>query len=108
MILVPETPITENSFEKWKCHKIDVTEEDGINFHYWVIPLVDADEQEIQESIEFLPSIYSSPSDEFEDDKGRALYTMKIFEEDLPALTTEEEVELIYFLITKKDLLLKN
>jgi hypothetical protein len=107
MILVPETPITENSFEKWKCHKMEVTEEDGINFHYWVIPLIEMDESEI-ENIEFIPSIYSSASDELEDDIGNPLYTMKVFEEDLPALTSEEEVELLYFLITKKDLLLKN
>ena len=61
MILVPETPITENSFEKWKCHKIDVTEDDGMNFHYWVIPLIEMDESEM-ENIEFMPSIYSCAS----------------------------------------------
>ena len=28
MIIVPQTPITEASFDKWKCHRVDVNEED--------------------------------------------------------------------------------
>ena len=28
MIVVPETPITEASFQKWKCHRMDITDEE--------------------------------------------------------------------------------
>ena len=28
MVIVPQTPITEASFERWKSHRIDVTEEE--------------------------------------------------------------------------------
>ena len=39
MIIVPQTPITENSFNKWKCHRLEV--EDGIDsYHYYIIPLI--------------------------------------------------------------------
>jgi hypothetical protein len=32
---------------------------------------------------------------------------MRLFEEDLPELTTEEEVEILYKILTKKELFLK-
>ena len=106
MIIVPETPITEASFNKWKCHKIDATDEIEGNYHYFVIPLVDLNEDEIQQ-LEYMPTIFSSASDEFIDENGKATYTMRLFEEDLPELTTEEEVEILYKILTKKDLFLK-
>jgi len=106
MIIVPETPITEASFNKWKCHKIDATDEIEGNYHYYVSPLVDLNEDEIQQ-LEYMPTIFSSASDEFTDDTGKSIYTMRLFEEDLPELTTEEEVEILYKILTKKELFLK-
>jgi hypothetical protein len=106
MIIVPETPITEASFSKWKCHRIDAIDEIEGNYHYFIIPLVELNEDEIQQ-LEYMPTIFSSASDEFIDENGKATYTMRLFEEDLPELTTEEEVEILYKILTKKDLFLK-
>jgi hypothetical protein len=103
MIIVPQTPITESSFDKWKCHRIDVDEEDD-KYHYYVIPLVDIDENELQ-TIEMIPSMFSSESDEFiESETGLHIYTIRLFDEDLPELTSEEEVEILYRILTKKEL----
>jgi hypothetical protein len=106
MIIVPETPITEASFTKWKCHRIDATDEIEGNYHYFIIPLVELNEDEIQQ-LEYMPTLFSSASDEFTDEDGVATYTMQLFEEDLPELTTEEEVEILYKILTKKELFLK-
>ena len=106
MIIVPETPITEASFSKWKCHRIDATDEIEGNYHYFIIPLVELDEDEIQQ-LDFMPTLFSSASDEFTDENGKPIYTMRLFEDDLPEITTEEEIEILYKIITKKDLFLK-
>lgn len=105
MVIVPQTPITEASFSKWKSHRVDETDDNG-SYHYYMIPLIDVAEDEL-EDIELIPGLFSSESDEFQDDKGNPVYTMRLFEEDLPEITTEEEVEILYKIITKKDLLLK-
>ena len=76
------------------------------DYHYYVIPLVDLNEDEIQQ-LEYMPTIFSSASDEFIDENGKATYTMRLFEEDLPELTSEEEVEILYKILTKKDLFIK-
>mgnify|MGYP003330952990 FL=1 len=104
MIIAPQTPITDNSFDKWKAHKIEV--EDGEDkFYYYVVPLVDVDEEEIKR-IEEIPAMFSSESDEFIDSEtGDKLFTVRLFDEDLPELTSEEEVEILYRILTKKDLL---
>lgn len=102
MIILPQTLITENSFNKWKSHKIEV--EDGIDsYHYYVIPLIDIDDDDL-ENIEFSPVLFSSESDEFFDENGNTVYTLRLFDEDLPELTTEEEVEILYEILTKKKL----
>ncbi len=102
MIVLPQTPITENSFKRWKSHKIEV--EDGVDsYHYYVIPLIDIDEDDI-EDIEFAPVLFSSESDEFFDENDNVIYTVRLFDDDLPELTTEEEVEILYELLTKKKL----
>lgn len=106
MIIVPETPITEASFTKWKSHRIEETDDNG-SYHYYMIPLIDVAEDELSD-IELIPGLFSSESDEFQDENGNVIYTMRLFEEDLPEITTEEEVELLYKIITKKDLLLKH
>jgi hypothetical protein len=103
MIIIPQTGITDASFNKWKAHRIDVEEEDD-KYYYYVIPLVDIDETELKD-IEEIPAIFSSESDEFIDEEtGNALFTMRLFDEDLPELTSEEEVELLYKILTKKNL----
>ena len=106
MIIVPETPITEASFSKWKSHRIEETDETG-TYHYYMIPLIDVAEDELSD-VDLIPGLFSSESDEFQDENGNVIYTMRLFEEDLPEITTEEEVEILYKIITKKDLLLKH
>jgi len=105
MIIVPQTPITESSFQKWKCHRLDV--EDGLDsYHYYVIPLVDIDEKELPD-IETIPALFSSESDAFLDDDGNQLYTLRLFDDDLPELEFEEEIEILYKILTKKEIYLK-
>lgn len=105
MIIVPETPITDASFDKWKAHKIEV-EEENEKYHYYIIPLVDVDEEEVKH-IEEIPALFSSESDEFLDQNGNAAFTVRLFDEDLPELTSEEEVEILYKILTKKELFLR-
>jgi hypothetical protein len=106
MIIVPETPITEASFQKWKAHRVDASDEDG-SYHYYMIPLIEISEDELND-VESVPALFSSESDEFQDENGEVVYTLRLFEEDLPELMSEEEVEILYKIITKKDLLLKH
>jgi hypothetical protein len=105
MIIVPQTPITESSFNKWKCHRLEV--EDGEDsYHYYVIPLIDIDEDEIPD-MQYAPALFSSESGEFLDENGNDIYTIRLFDEDLPEMTSEEEVEILYKILTKKDIFLK-
>ena len=105
MIIVPQTPITESSFNKWKCHRLEV--EDGEDsYHYYVIPLIDIDEDEIPD-MQYAPALFSSESGEFLDENGNYVYTIRLFDEDLPEMTSEEEVEILYKILTKKDIFLK-
>ena len=76
------------------------------NFNYYIIPLVDVDENEMK-NLETLPTLFSSESDMYADDNDNPIFTMRLFDDDLPELTTEEEVEILYKLLTKKDLLLR-
>jgi hypothetical protein len=105
MIIIPQTPITESSFQKWKCHRLEV--EDGIDsYHYYVIPLIDIDEKEIP-NIEQIPALFSSESDAYLNDDGNVEYTLRLFDDDLPELEFEEEVEILYKILTKKEIYLK-
>jgi len=105
MIIVPQTPITESSFNRWKCHRLEV--EDGEDsYHYYVIPLIDIDEDELAE-MEYAPVLYSSESGEFLDENGNDIYTIRLFDEDMPEIETEEEVEILYKILTKKEIYLK-
>lgn len=103
MIIVNETPITEKSFEKWKSHRVDA-EEEGEQYSYYVIPLVEVDKFNV-EVLETIPALYSSYNDEFVDDNGNTVYTVR-FDTQLPDITTEQQVELLYNILTKKTLLL--
>jgi hypothetical protein len=104
MVIVPQTPITEASFERWKSHRIDVSDENE-SYFYYIIPLIEVGEDEIND-IESVPALFSSESDEFTDTDGNPLFTMRLFDEDLPELTSEEEVEILYQILTKRDLLM--
>jgi hypothetical protein len=106
MVIVPQTPITEASFERWKSHRIDVSDENE-SYFYYIIPLIEVGEDEIND-IESVPALFSSESDEFTDADGNPLFTMRLFDEDLPELTSEEEVEILYQILTKRDLLMSN
>ena len=105
MIIIPKTPITDASFERWKCHRLDVSD-NGETYHYYIIPLVDIDEDEMQD-LEFLPKMVSSASDEFTNENGKVVFTIRLFDDDLPELEFEEEVEILYKLLTKKEIFLK-
>jgi hypothetical protein len=104
MIIAPQTPITEESFNRWKCHRIDI-EDSGDIYHYYIIPLIDVDEEEVSR-INTVPALYSSGSDEFLNNKDNPTYTVRLFDDDLPEITTEEEVEILYKILTKKELFL--
>ncbi|CAB4142475.1 hypothetical protein UFOVP449_51 [uncultured Caudovirales phage] len=104
MIIVPHTPITDASFDKWRSHRIDV-EDDEDKFYYYIIPFVDVDESEL-ERIETIPALFSSESDGVLDSvTGQPAFTMRLFDDDLPEITSEEEVEILYKILTKRDLL---
>jgi hypothetical protein len=105
MIIIPQTPITDASFERWKCHRLEVND-NGDTYYYYVIPLVEVDEDEMQD-LEYLPKMFSSESGEFTDEKGKPVYTVRLFDDDLPELEFEEEVEILYKILTKKDIFLK-
>jgi hypothetical protein len=103
MVIINQTQITESTFSKWKCHKVDV-DEDGDQYSYYVIPLIDIDEFNVN-MLETIPALFSSYSDEFTDDKGNTVYTIR-FDTQLPEITTEQEVELLYKILTKKSLVI--
>lgn len=105
MIILPQTPITDASFERWKCHRMEIEEEDS-KFYYYIIPLIDVGEEEVKH-IEEVPAMFSSVSDEFEDDNGNPIYTIRLFDADMPEITSEEEVEILYQILTKKEIFLK-
>lgn len=104
MVIINQTQITESTFEKWKSHKVDV-DEDGEQYSYYVIPLIDVDEFNVN-MLDTIPALYSSYSDEFTDEKGNTVYTIR-FDTQLPEITTEQEVELLYKILTKKSLIME-
>jgi hypothetical protein len=53
---------------------------------------------------EFIPALWSSESTEFRNENDEIIYTMRLFDDDLPELTTEEEVEILYKLLTKREI----
>ena len=65
---------------------------------------MDVTQKELEESLDTIPALWSSESTEFESEEGVTLYTMRLFDEDMPELTTEEEVEILYKILTKKNL----
>jgi hypothetical protein len=111
MIIIPQTVITDSSFDRWKSHRIEVNNKFE-KYYYHIIPLIDVGANEI-EQIDSVPIIISSASDEYLDSDGNPTYNMRLFVseddadiEQLPPITTEEEVEILYKILTKKDLFL--
>jgi hypothetical protein len=102
MVILNQTQITESTFTKWRSHKVDV-EDDGEAYFYYVIPLIDVDQFNV-DMLETIPALYSSYSDEFTDDNGNTVFTIR-FDTQLPEITTEQEVELLYKILTKKSLI---
>ena len=104
MITVPQTPITDASFQRWKAPKVEGSDGES-TFYYYVIPLIDVDEEELS-YIEDIPTLFSSDSDSLKDSDGNTIYTMRLFDDDLPELQTEEEVEILFKLLTKQEITL--
>jgi len=108
MIILPQTLITDKSFKKWKYHRIEV--DDDINsppYSYYVIPLVDITITN-KDDLEKIPTLFSSYSDEFRNNEtSENVYTVRL-DPQLPELVTEQEVELLYKILVKKDLLIKS
>ena len=107
MLIIPQTPIAEASFQKWKCFKVDVKSDepdDVENYWYYIIPLVESNEDDFVSMDDYYPHLFSSEMGEFVDDKGNHVYSVFLFDDDLPALTTEEEVELLYSILTKSEI----
>lgn len=109
MIIIPQTPITDSSFDRWKSHRIEVDNKFE-KYYYHIIPLIDVGENEISH-IDSVPVMISSASDEYVDSDGKPIYNLRLFAaddgvdiEELPPITTEEEVEILYKILTKKDL----
>jgi hypothetical protein len=51
--------------------------------------------------------LFSSESDAYLNDDGKVEYTLRLFDDDLPELEFEEEVEILYKILTKKEIYLK-
>ncbi len=102
MVTIPQTPITEHSFKKWNAIKIDDIDINDMEYYYYIIPLPNDSIDDISER----PTIISTASDEWQNleiEEGRFLVSLFDWE-DLPFIETEEEVELLYKILTKQNL----
>jgi hypothetical protein len=100
MITMPQTPITDHSFKRWNAIKIE--ESDGENnYYYWIIPLPNGDELKTINR----PTLVSIASDEWKAmELNEGEYLVTLFD-NLPMLETEEEIELLYKILTKENLI---
>jgi hypothetical protein len=98
MITMPQTPITDHSFKKWGATKIE--ENDGeSDFYYWILPLPLEDDD-----VSDRPTLISIASDEWKNmELNEGEYLVTLFD-NLPMLETEEEIELLYKILTKENL----
>jgi hypothetical protein len=102
MIVRPTTLITEESFKRWKnSFKLKVHSNDDENVWCYVIPLISVGNHQ---QLGYVPAIVSSSSNEYEDTNGNTVYTMRLFDAELPAIVSEQEVEIIYSILTGKSL----
>jgi len=105
MLTFPKTPITDSSFKKWNAIKSEEESEDGSRYHYYIIPLPNNWDNDASAR----PALLSTASDECNIigvKKGE--YKISVFDYgELPLLETEEEVELLYKIVTQQDLVTK-
>jgi len=98
MITMPQTPITDHSFKKWGAIKIEENDEDS-DYYYWILPLP-LDDYDMHDR----PTLISIASDEWKNmDLNEGEYLVTLFD-NLPMLETEEEIELLYKILTKENL----
>lgn len=101
MITMPQTPITDHSFKKWQAIRIE--ENDGEKqYYYWIIPMPHDDNWDATDK----PTLVSTADDEWKTcglDEGQYLVSLFDYYE-LPMIQTEEEVELLYKILTKENL----
>ena len=98
MITMPQTPITDHSFKRWGAIRIEET--DGASeYYYWILPLPKEDDD-----VSNRPTLISIASDDWKAmgvNEGEYLVTLF---DNLPMLETEEEIELLYKILTKENL----
>jgi hypothetical protein len=92
MLTFPKTPITDSSFKKWSAIKYEEeNEEDGSTYHYYIIPLPNDWDNDASSR----PALLSTASE----------YKISVFDYgELPLLETEEDVELLYKIVTQQEL----
>jgi hypothetical protein len=106
MLTFPKTPITDSSFKKWSAIKYEEeNEEDGSTYHYYIIPLPNDWDNDASSR----PALLSTASDECNIigiKKGE--FKISVFDYgELPLLETEEDVELLYKIVTQQDLVIR-
>lgn len=101
MITIPQSPITDVSFKKWGIKKVKDTDGGGM-YYYYLIPLPKSD----YANNDMKPFLISSANDEAKEfGLSDGQFIVRLFEiGELPPLKTEEEVELLYYLLTKENL----
>lgn len=108
-ILLPSTPITQNTFVRqgWKLNKVgdvrDDYEGDTDNIHYWTLPLPKT------RTDEYAPVLVSNSTDELGLMKDMGLtdgtFMVEILGTDgLGTCTTEEELEILYKALTGENI----
>jgi hypothetical protein len=99
MITMPQSPITDHSFKKWGA--IRVEESDGESeYYYWIIPIPKLEEFDVSER----PTLISTANDEWKNmEIKEGEYLISLFE-NVPMMETEEEIELLYKILTKQNL----
>lgn len=101
MITMPKTPITEHSFKKWNAIKVEETD-DGGDYYYYIIPIPNDGDLDLGDR----PAMVSIANDEWKNcDIDEGHYLISLFDHyDLPMIETEEEIELLYKILTKENL----
>ncbi len=102
MITMPQTSITDHSFKKWNAIRVEET--DGENeYYYWIIPMPNDNDMDVSEK----PTLISTADDEWKNlDLDEGQYLVSLFDHyELPMIETEEEVELLYKILTKENLI---
>ena len=101
MITIPQTPITDISFKKWGLKPIEDIDND-VSYYYYILPLPKEDTK----NNDLRPFLISSANDEWKEfGLNRGEFIIRLFEiGELPPIKTEEEVELLYNILTKKQL----